>query len=154
MLRKHLPAFCLSIVIIFCGSIPIFADVFTVTKTADTNDGTCDSDCSLREAVTAAGNFIADNIVLFSPSLSGSTITIGAPAIDIFGAKSLKIEGLGADRLTISGGNSTGIFRITVEEALALRIAGMTLTAGRNAQPELGGARSIRSPGPISRSIM
>jgi CSLREA domain-containing protein len=139
MLRKHLPVFCLSLVFIFCGSITIFADVFTVTKTADTNDGTCDSDCSLREAVTAAGNFVADNIVLFSPSLSGSTITIGAPAIEIFGAKSLRIEGLGADRLTISGANSTGIFRLSNEGAMDLRIAGMTLTAGRNAQPELGG---------------
>jgi CSLREA domain-containing protein len=25
-----------------------------VTKTADTSDGTCDADCSLREAITAA----------------------------------------------------------------------------------------------------
>ena len=27
---------------------------FPVTKTADTNDGTCDADCSLREAIDAA----------------------------------------------------------------------------------------------------
>ena len=26
----------------------------TVTKTADTNDGVCDADCSLREAISAA----------------------------------------------------------------------------------------------------
>ena len=30
---------------------------FTVTKTADTNDGVCDADCSLREAVEAASSF-------------------------------------------------------------------------------------------------
>jgi fibronectin-binding autotransporter adhesin len=30
------------------------ANVFTVTKTADTNDGTCDTDCSLREAIVAS----------------------------------------------------------------------------------------------------
>ena len=33
---------------------PAHAATFTVTKTADTNDGTCDGDCSLREAITAA----------------------------------------------------------------------------------------------------
>ena len=27
---------------------------FAVTKAADTNDGTCDADCSLREAIVAA----------------------------------------------------------------------------------------------------
>ena len=30
------------------------AALYTVTKTADTNDGTCDSDCSLREAIAAS----------------------------------------------------------------------------------------------------
>jgi len=30
------------------------ADIFAVTKTADTNGGNCDPDCSLREAIEAA----------------------------------------------------------------------------------------------------
>jgi CSLREA domain-containing protein len=30
------------------------ANIFTVTSTADTNDGTCDADCTLREAINAA----------------------------------------------------------------------------------------------------
>jgi CSLREA domain-containing protein len=30
------------------------ADTFPVPKTDDTNDGTCDPDCSLREAIDAA----------------------------------------------------------------------------------------------------
>src|SRR5262245_14689733 len=29
-------------------------NTFTVSKTADTSDGTCDADCSLREAIVAA----------------------------------------------------------------------------------------------------
>ena len=32
---------------------PSQAAAFTVTKTADTADGTCDGDCSLREAINA-----------------------------------------------------------------------------------------------------
>ena len=35
-------------------SSTVFPAVFTVTKIADTNDGVCDADCSLREAVAAA----------------------------------------------------------------------------------------------------
>lgn len=39
------------------------AATFNVTKTADTDDGTCDGDCSLREAIAAAnGNGQADQI--------------------------------------------------------------------------------------------
>lgn len=34
-------------------SLPAVGAVFTVTKTSDGNDGVCDADCSLREAVQA-----------------------------------------------------------------------------------------------------
>ena len=41
------------------------AATFTVTKLADTNDGTCDADCSLRESIIAANaDAAADTIVL------------------------------------------------------------------------------------------
>ncbi|MDQ6787766.1 MAG: CSLREA domain-containing protein, partial [Acidobacteriota bacterium] len=32
------------------------AATLTVTKTADTNDGVCNSDCSLREAIAVAAS--------------------------------------------------------------------------------------------------
>src|SRR4051794_34618569 len=35
--------------------------VFTVTKTADTNDGVCNADCSLREAIRAANADVTAN---------------------------------------------------------------------------------------------
>ena len=38
----------------FVFPAPASAASFTVTKTADTNDGVCDADCSLREAISAA----------------------------------------------------------------------------------------------------
>jgi CSLREA domain-containing protein len=60
MPRLILALMVLSVVILSgMGSIrPASAVVqtFTVTKTADTNDGTCNADCSLREAITAANN--------------------------------------------------------------------------------------------------
>ena len=45
-------------------SININAATYTVTKIADTNDGVCDGDCSLREAM-AAVNATAANAVIF-----------------------------------------------------------------------------------------
>jgi CSLREA domain-containing protein len=37
-----------------CITQSIFGATFTVTKTDDTNDGTCDADFSLRETIIAA----------------------------------------------------------------------------------------------------
>ena len=43
--------------LVLTGSPPVAAAApFVVTKTADTADGTCSADCSLREAITAANN--------------------------------------------------------------------------------------------------
>jgi len=39
---------CALLILIPAGAL---AATWTVTKTADTNDGVCDADCSLREAV-------------------------------------------------------------------------------------------------------
>jgi CSLREA domain-containing protein len=38
----------------FLFALPVAADAITVTKTADTKDGSCDADCSIREAIEAA----------------------------------------------------------------------------------------------------
>jgi CSLREA domain-containing protein len=45
---------CLLILLIVLLPAGPFATTFPVTKTADTDDGTCDPDCSLREAIDAA----------------------------------------------------------------------------------------------------
>src|SRR5690242_9354016 len=59
-----------------------YAATLTVTKAADTNDGTCDSDCSLREAITEANlNGAGSDTISFAANY---TITLGGsqlPAI-------------------------------------------------------------------------
>src|SRR5690606_38776524 len=56
------------------------AGTLTVTKTADTNDGACDADCSLREAIAAAnvasGSTIAFNIPTSDAGFAGGVFTI------------------------------------------------------------------------------
>jgi CSLREA domain-containing protein len=48
----------LALIVLLASSLSVGpavrAAAFTVTKTGDTTDGTCNADCSLREAITAA----------------------------------------------------------------------------------------------------
>ena len=81
MLRRFL-SFIFLAVVLFTFNVTVQAAVFTVTKPFDTNDGVCDADCSLREAITAA-NAGTGNTVKFSPSLSGTPIILAAGEIQL-----------------------------------------------------------------------
>jgi CSLREA domain-containing protein len=66
-----------------------FGGVFTVTKSADTTDGVCDSDCSLREAVAAAiASPETDDVIVFSSALSDAPLDIRLGEIAIPGGNS------------------------------------------------------------------
>lgn len=54
-------------IIIGLVAAPISADQFLVTKLTDSFDGTCDADCSLREAITAANDNPGFDEVLLMP---------------------------------------------------------------------------------------
>jgi CSLREA domain-containing protein len=88
------------------------AATFTVTKITDTNDGTCNADCSLREAIAAANAAVSDDIIDFSPALFGTaqTITLGGTALDVENNGSLIINGTGANSLAISANSSSRVF--------------------------------------------
>ncbi|CAN5792270.1 hypothetical protein BH20ACI4_BH20ACI4_28790 [soil metagenome] len=91
----------------------VFSATFTVTKTSDSNDGTCDADCSLREAVTAANNAAGDDIINFDATVFGTTQTVNVTLGEIIiGASgTLTINGTGANMLTIDGNLTNRIFR-------------------------------------------
>ena len=116
---------------------------FTITKSADTNDGVCDADCSLREAVAAAiASSIAtrENVINFSPAVfnTAQTITLASEAINL-SSGIFSINGPGANLLTISGNNTNQIF-IIAESGAAL-ISGVTMTGGKApVSPGVGGA--------------
>ena len=61
----------------------------TVTKLTDTNDGFCNADCSLREAIATA---IPGDIIVFNAALSGQAIHI-ASTLSL--SKNLTIDGSG-----------------------------------------------------------
>lgn len=101
------------------------AATIMVTKTADTNDGVCDSDCSLREAVRLAKS--GDTIV-FSP-LFNSPQTILLTNGQILINKNLTIAGPNADLLAVSGNNASHIFNISDNAVVTL--SGIKLRNGR-----------------------
>ena len=89
----------------------VLGATYTVTNIADTSDGVCDNNCSLREAVAAA-NATADNDTIVFSALFNfqQTITLGGTEIVFANNGSLTINGPGAERLTISGNGASRIF--------------------------------------------
>ena len=92
---------------LFFGAVN--ATVFTVTKTADTNDGSCNADCSLREAIAAANSTVNDDVIEFDPAVFSTAQTIsltynlGSRILTISNNGTLTINGTGTNLLNISG---------------------------------------------------
>jgi CSLREA domain-containing protein len=126
------------------------AAAFTVTKTADTNDGVCDVDCSLREAVAAANQTVEPDTISFSSLFNtNQTITLSGGRIfftNFHGA--VTIAGPGRDLLSISGNNLVGIFEMIAGAEVS--ISGITI---RNSFPGLDfGCGAILNNGQLNLS--
>ena len=126
------------------------AATYTVTTTADSNDGSCTPAlCSLRDAIAAAnGNGTADTIS-FASGVTG-TIDLGS-VLDITTTNGLWINGPGASALTISGQGSSGVLKLVNSAPFfapnANVITGLTLTDGMTSDP--GGAVSSQTFEPL-----
>lgn len=94
---------------LFLYSISINAATLTVTKTADTNDGICNADCSLREAISLA---VGGDVIEFS-TLFNTTQFIALNGTELVIDKSLTINGTGAEKLTVDGGFASRVFNIS-----------------------------------------
>ncbi len=101
-------------------------NTLTVTKADDTNDGVCDADCSLREAIAAAnpGDTVDVPADTYTLTLS-SELTI---------SKSLILSGVGAATTIIQAGTSTSgatsrVFTVTADVA-PVAISGVTIRHG------------------------
>jgi CSLREA domain-containing protein len=112
-----------------------YAATLSVTKTADTNDGLCNSDCSLREAInTANANPGADTILLPAGSYT-LTIPPGANddnSGDLDIREQVTITGAGAATTTIVGVAGAAGDRVLELHAGAVTITGVTIRGGRS----------------------
>jgi len=98
------------------------ADTFQVTKTADTNDGTCDLDCSLREAIVAANtNPGADDV----PVPAGTyLLTLGQLTV----SEDVDISGAGESNTIIDGNATNRAF--VISSATTVTINTLTIQNG------------------------
>jgi hypothetical protein len=87
---------------------------------------------SLRNAI---GHAKDGDTIVFAASLDGQTIVLSSDELAI--KNSVDIEGPGADKLTISGGDKYRVFDIS--EGLTVTIAGLTITHGRTSSGQGGG---------------
>jgi CSLREA domain-containing protein len=95
---------------------PVQAATLLVTKTQDTNDGVCNQDCSLREAIAAAAS---GDTIRFSTDLLDSTLVLNGNSLVV--DKNLTIIGHGAKRLTISGNQQSRVFHIRGNTTVTIR---------------------------------
>ncbi len=129
------------------GTVPVptptpMPTTLIVTKTEDTNDGACDSDCSLREAIAAAGS--GDTVEFASPLFdSPQTITLIPDGMGGLGGLSIQrhltIRGKGAHLLTVGRAAQTdrsSANRMTIlnlGSVVNANLIGMTISGGVSA---------------------
>jgi CSLREA domain-containing protein len=116
---------------------------FDVTKEADTNDGLCGADCSLREAIIAANAAPGDDTVNlpaghYTLSIAGMFEQMAAMGdLDIVASGKLTIAGVGANLTTI---DASGIDRVLeVLLGATAELDGVTVTGGAPGSSDQGG---------------
>ena len=143
-----------SVVLLTIVAGPARADAgttFTVTKTADGNDGACDADCSLRDAVVAANALAgADTIVVPAGTylLDGAGNEDLAASGDLDLRDSVTLTGAGAGLTIVDGNANDRIFDIV--ESATVTISGMTLQHGHVAAGDAQGGGAILWNEPVS----
>jgi CSLREA domain-containing protein len=140
-----------------CGSLfavagsPVKAGgaTYTVTKTADTLDGLCDADCSLRDAVAATNAFGGGTISIpagtYDLTLTGPSEDLNLTGdLDITTSGVVTIQGAGRDT-TIIAGNGDRVFHFLAANSTAT-VSGVSIAHGRAPSNEAGGGiLSLRS---------
>ena len=89
-------------------------NTYTVTNLTDLDDGVCDSDCSLREAIYAANNSAGADTIIFS--LNG-TINLESTLPYIEDPAGLTIDGTG-QTVTVKGNGTNQVFYISSDVSL------------------------------------
>jgi CSLREA domain-containing protein len=109
------------------------ANEYLVTKTADTNDGVCNQDCSLREAIIAANSTPGDSLInlptgMYLLSIVGVNEDLAATG-DLDISDNLTLVGSGAATTIIDGGSIDRVIHITVPSAV-VSLTGITIQKG------------------------
>lgn len=113
---------------LFFSSPAVHAATYTVTETVDTEVGTCDSNCTLREAVIAANDGGEDTIIIPADTYQFTRTTSGEDAasqgdLDLTDSDLTTIIGAGSGLgggATIIDGNADRVFHVLPGAAASL----------------------------------
>jgi CSLREA domain-containing protein len=111
------------------------AVALVVNKTADTDDGVCDTDCSLREAISVGNDSAEADHITFDLPID-STIVLSGTSLSVTTGH-LTIDGSTADGLVVSGNTTSRVFEI--EAGTVVTISQLTVQDGF-VQPAVGDA--------------
>jgi CSLREA domain-containing protein len=111
------------------SAAPAHAATFTVTKTTDTNDGNCNADCSLREAVIRANAAAGADLIeiptgYYQLTIAGSDDTAAAGDLDITSKLTLKAMG----PVTVDAGGGHRVVHVLASGTATL--SGLRVTGG------------------------
>jgi CSLREA domain-containing protein len=121
---------------------------FTVTKTADSNDGVCNSDCSIREALAASEEALlaacpgdpcdATSTLLIPARLDAYRPTLGVLSVEALTPGKTVIKGAGPGRTIVDGEDRNRDFEVGFGSVV--EISGMTIRRGRFGGTDLPGS--------------
>ncbi len=108
------------------------AATFNVNKTADTKDGACNSDCSLREAIDAANASLGTDVINLPAGDYKITIAGAGENSNVTGdfdiLEDLEINGAGSGTTSISGEGAFKILDVNgVSAPISLSVSDITL---------------------------
>lgn len=128
-------------------AVALALHIGTVTGAVITVDAHIPPGCTLTDAVVSANNDVSvggcvsglgDDVILFDPALSGSTIT---PGVQLDIASNMTIDGDSA--ITVSGGGSQRVFRVLPGTDVIL--AGLIIRDGSREGPYESGSAIYNS---------
>src|SRR5262245_5014704 len=135
----------LLVAVLACLVVPqhVLAATFTVTKAADTNDGACNADCSLREAIIAANATAGPDVITLPAdtyTLTRSGVDNSAVNGDLDVTDALTINGAGQGSTIVQAGSSssTALDRIFsfnplgLATGFAVSLNNLTIRNGKN----------------------
>ena len=118
---------------------------FTVTNTNSSGAG------SLQQAILNANALTGKDIIKFGGLFTDAiadTITLAGSPLSI--TDDLKIDGTGADLLTVSGNNASRVFNISSHATVEIK--GLTITKGNGDNSEIVGGGGIYNQGTLTLS--
>jgi CSLREA domain-containing protein len=139
---RHSPLALAALLLGLAAAPPLQATLFVPSKTADSFDGACDSDCSLREAIAAANDHVGPDVVVLGGgvyvlTLPGAGEDLGASG-DLDVRDDLDLVGSDPALTVLDGG---GLDRVLDLFGARLDVQGVTLRNGR-VEGDGGGVRN------------